>query len=88
VSRLAAVGEASVSELSEPFDMSLTGVAKHLGVLSRAGLVEQYKQGRVRRCRLAAAPLRDAHEWLGEYGRFWEGQMDSLAAYLGGPARD
>ncbi len=87
VRRLAA-GEASVSELSAPFDMTLTAVAKHLGVLSRAGLVEQYKQGRVRRCRLAAGPLRDAHDWLGEYGSFWEGQLDSLAAHLGGPAAD
>jgi DNA-binding transcriptional ArsR family regulator len=67
VRRLAA-GEASVTELSEPFDMTLTAVAKHLRVLSRAGLVEQYKQGRVRRCRLAAAPLREAHDWLSGYG--------------------
>ena len=87
VRRLAA-GDASVSELSEPFDMTLTAVAKHLGVLARAGLVEQRKEGRVRRCRLAPQALCAAHGWLGEYGRFWEGQLDSLAAHLGGPARD
>lgn len=81
-------GEASVSELSEPFAMTLTAVAKHLRVLSDAGLVEHRKQGRVRHCRLAADPLRDAHAWLGEYGRFWEGQLDSLAAHVGGPVRD
>jgi DNA-binding transcriptional ArsR family regulator len=81
-------GDASVSELAEPFDMTLTAVAKHLRVLSAAGLVEQHKEGRTRRCTLAAAPLRDAHDWLGEYGPFWEGQLDSLAAHLGGPARD
>lgn len=76
VGRLAQQGEASVSELSAPFDMTLTAVAKHLTVLERAGLVEQRKDGRVRRCRLAEA------------GRFWQGQLDSLAAHLGGPARD
>jgi DNA-binding transcriptional ArsR family regulator len=75
VGRLAE-GEASVSELSQPFDMTLTAVAKHLTVLERAGLVEQRKEGRVRRCRLAEA------------GRFWQGQLDSLAAHLGGRARD
>jgi DNA-binding transcriptional ArsR family regulator len=69
-------GEASVSELAQPFDMTLTAVAKHVTVLERAGLVEQRKEGRVRRCRLAEA------------GRFWQGQLDSLAAHLGGPARD
>jgi DNA-binding transcriptional ArsR family regulator len=87
VRRLAA-GEASVSELSEPFAMTLTAVAKHLRVLANAGIVEQRKEGRVRHCRLAAAPLRAAHDWLGEYGRFWEGRLDSLAAHVGGPARD
>jgi DNA-binding transcriptional ArsR family regulator len=87
VRRLAA-GEASVTQLSEPFEMTLTAVAKHLRVLADAGIVEQRKEGRVRRCRLAGGPLRDAHAWLGEYGSFWEGQLDSLAAHVGGPARD
>jgi DNA-binding transcriptional ArsR family regulator len=83
-----AEGEASVSELTEPFAMTMTAVAKHLQVLSDAGIVEQRKEGRVRRCRLAPEALRDAHSWLGEYGRFWQGQLDSLAAHVGGPARD
>jgi DNA-binding transcriptional ArsR family regulator len=87
VGRLAE-GEASVSELSEPFAMTMTAVAKHLRVLADAGIVEQRKEGRVRRCRLTAGALREAHSWLGEYGRFWEGQLDSLAAHVGGPARD
>jgi DNA-binding transcriptional ArsR family regulator len=59
VVRLAA-GDASVSELAEPFDVSLRGMAKHLRVLEHAGLVDQHKQGRVRRCRLRAAPMRFA----------------------------
>jgi DNA-binding transcriptional ArsR family regulator len=82
------VGEASVSELSEPFAMTLTAVAKHLRVLSDAGLVEHRKEGRVRHCRLAPGPLLDLHVWLGQYARFWEGQLDSLAAHVGGPAQD
>jgi DNA-binding transcriptional ArsR family regulator len=69
VRRLSA-GEASVSELSEPFAMTLTAVAKHLRVLADAGIVAQRKEGRVRRCRLAPSALRDAHAWLGEYGSF------------------
>ena len=87
VQRLAA-GEATVSQLSEPFAMTLTAVAKHLQVLSDAGLVEHRKEGRVRHCRLTAGPLREVHAWVGEYGRFWEGQLDSLAAHVSGPARD
>jgi len=87
VTRLAQ-GEASVSELTEPFAMTMTAVAKHLRVLSHAGIVEHRKEGRVRRCRLAGGALGQAHSWLGEYGRFWDGQMDSLAAHIGGPARD
>jgi DNA-binding transcriptional ArsR family regulator len=88
VRRLADGRRASVSELAAPFDMSLTAVSKHLRVLSDAGLVDQRKEGRVRRCRLTAAPLRHAHDWLGDLESFWEGQLDSLAAHLGGPAED
>ena len=87
VARLAQ-GEASVSELTEPFAMTMTAVAKHRRVLSQAGIVEHRKEGRVRRCRLAPEALREAHSWLGEYGRFWEGQLDSVAAHVGGPARN
>jgi len=81
VTRLAE-GEASVSELAEPFDVSLPAVTKHLRVLERAGLLEHHKQGRVRRCRLVASPLRDADDWLGRYRRFWETRLGSLSAHL------
>jgi DNA-binding transcriptional ArsR family regulator len=87
VARLAE-GEASVSQLSEPFAMSLPAVAKHLRVLADAGLVEQRKEGRTRWCRLAPLPLRDVQDWVGDYSRFWEGQLDSLAAHVHGPAGD
>ena len=75
-------GEASVSELAEPFEMSLPAVSKHLGVLEGAGLVVREKEGRVRHCRLVAEPMQDALEWIARYGRFWEEQFDSLAQYL------
>jgi DNA-binding transcriptional ArsR family regulator len=87
VARLAE-GEASVSQLSEPFEMSLPAVAKHLRVLSEAGLVEQRKEGRTRWCRLVALPLRDVRDWVSDYSGFWEGQLDSLAAHVHGPASD
>jgi DNA-binding transcriptional ArsR family regulator len=75
-------GEASVSELAEPFDVSLPAVTKHLAVLERAGLLEHHKRGRVRHCRLVAAPLGLADEWLGTYRVFWERRLDSLATHL------
>jgi DNA-binding transcriptional ArsR family regulator len=82
VTRLADDGEASVSQLAEPFDVSLPAVTKHIRVLERAGLVEHHKQGRVRRCRLVASPLRDADDWLRRYRRFWETRLDSLSDHL------
>jgi DNA-binding transcriptional ArsR family regulator len=81
VVRLAA-GDASVSELAEPFGVSLPGMAKHLRVLEHAGLVDQHKQGRVRRCRLRAAPMRFAEEWLSSYRVFWEDRLESLAMHF------
>jgi DNA-binding transcriptional ArsR family regulator len=86
--RQLSAGEASVSELAAPLEMSLNAIAKHLAVLSSAGLIEARKEGRVRRCQLVPGPLRVAQAWLGDYGAFWEQQFDSLAAHLGGPARD
>jgi DNA-binding transcriptional ArsR family regulator len=83
-----AVSDASVSELADPLSMSLNAIAKHLAVLSSAGLIEQRKEGRVRRCHLRPGPLRVANAWLGDYGDFWEDQFDSLAGHLGGPAGD
>jgi DNA-binding transcriptional ArsR family regulator len=75
-------GEASVSELAAPFDVSLPAVTKHLAVLERAGLLEHHKRGRVRRCRLDPAPMRVADDWLSTYRVFWERRLDSLAEHL------
>lgn len=77
-----AEGEASVSELAAPFDVSLPAVTKHLAVLERAGLLEHRKQGRVRRCRLVASPLKVADDWLSTYRVFWDRRLDSLAEHL------
>ena len=81
VNRLAD-GEASISTLAQPFEMSLPAVVKHVRILERAGLVEHEKVGRERRCRLVAAPLRDADEWLVRYRTFWQSQLGSLHRYL------
>ena len=77
-----ALGEASVGELAEPFDISLPAVSKHLRVLEEAGFLNREKHGRVHRCRLDAAPMQSASDWIEVYRRFWEGQLDSLARYL------
>ena len=75
-------GEAPLSDLAEPFEMSLTAVSKHVHVLSDAGLVSVTKRGRTRYCRLEAAPMKDAAQWLDDYRDFWEGQFEALARYL------
>jgi DNA-binding transcriptional ArsR family regulator len=75
-------GQASVSALATPYGMSLPAVMKHLRVLEHAGLVKQKKKGRVRHCRLAARPLKEAEAWLSQYRLFWENQLDALARYL------
>jgi DNA-binding transcriptional ArsR family regulator len=75
-------GESSVTELASKFDISLPGVAKHLRVLEGAGLMRSTKQGRVRRCRLAPGPMKDAADWLRRCQQFWEDQLDALEAYL------
>jgi DNA-binding transcriptional ArsR family regulator len=75
-------GEATVTELAEPFPISLQAVSKHLKVLERAGLITQTRSSRWRPCRLAAAPLEDATAWLASYRRFWEASFDSLDAHL------
>ncbi|MEQ8229947.1 MAG: metalloregulator ArsR/SmtB family transcription factor [Rhodospirillales bacterium] len=77
-----ALGEASVSELSEPFDMSLPAVSKHLKVLERAGLIERGRQAQWRPCRLNGAGLKPAFDWVEQYRRFWEQSFDRLEAYL------
>jgi DNA-binding transcriptional ArsR family regulator len=81
LARLAA-GEASVNELAEPFEMSLPGVSKHLKVLERAGLISRSRVAQSRPCRLEAAPLREAADWVESYRRFWEGSLDRLEDYL------
>jgi DNA-binding transcriptional ArsR family regulator len=81
LARLAS-GEASVTELAEPFDMSLPAVSKHLKVLERAGLIARNREAQWRRCRLDAAPLRTAADWLDLYREFWEERLDRLEAYL------
>jgi DNA-binding transcriptional ArsR family regulator len=77
-----ATGEASVTELAKPYDMSLPAVSKHLRVLESAGLVARSKDGRVHRCRLEAAPMKSAADWIAHYRQFWEAQLDSLQRYL------
>jgi DNA-binding transcriptional ArsR family regulator len=81
LARLAA-GEASVTALAEPFDMSLPAVSKHLKVLQRAGLIVRGREAQWRPCRLEAGPLKDAADWLEHYRRFWEQSLDRLEEYL------
>ena len=75
-------GEATVGELARPFRVSRPAISKHLRVLERAGLVQRERDGRVSRCELDAAPLREADAWVERYRVFWEGRLDSLARYV------
>ncbi len=75
-------GEVSVTELAEPFAMSLPAVSKHLKVLERAGLITRGREAQWRPCRLEAGPLKDAADWLEHYRRFWEESFDRLDDYL------
>jgi DNA-binding transcriptional ArsR family regulator len=75
-------GEATLSEVADPFDMSLTAVSKHVRLLSDAGLVTVTKRGRTRYCRLEAAPMREAVDWLNAYQKFWDDQFAALANYV------
>ena len=81
LARLAA-GEASVTELAEPFEMSLPAVSKHLKVLERAGLVARGRERQWRPARLEARPLKEVAEWTQAYRRFWEESYDRLDEYL------
>lgn len=76
------LGEASVSELAEPFEMSMPAVSKHLKVLERAGLITRGREAQWRPCRLDAGPLRDVAGWLEGYRQFWDASLDKLDAYL------
>ena len=76
-------GEFLVSELAEPFDISLQAVSKHIQVLVKAGLIVQERTGRVSRCRLDAGPIYQAAVWINRYSRYWQAQFDTLAVWLG-----
>ena len=76
------LGETSVGELAEPFDMSLPAISKHLKVLERAGLIARGRDAQRRPCRLAAAPLHEISDWVATYRQFWEQRLDRLEAYL------
>jgi DNA-binding transcriptional ArsR family regulator len=73
-------GEATVTELAEPFDVSLPAISRHLRVLENANLLARQKDGRHYRCRLVEDPLKDAMAWIVHYGAFWEERLDSLEA--------
>jgi DNA-binding transcriptional ArsR family regulator len=85
--RLAA-GERSVTELAKPFKISLPAVTKHLKVLQRAGLISQGREAQRRPCKLEAAPLKDAADWVEQYRGFWDERLDRLEDYLREVQRD
>lgn len=82
LARLAS-GEASVTELAEPFAVSLPAISKHLKVLERAGLIVRGRDAQWRPCKLQPRPLKHAADWLDHYRVFWEGSLDRLEVYLG-----
>jgi DNA-binding transcriptional ArsR family regulator len=75
-------GECSVTELAEPFDMSLPAVSKHLRVLERAGLISRGRDAQWRPCRIEAAPLKQVADWTARYRHVWEARLDRLDDYL------
>ena len=81
LARLAS-GEASVTELAKPFDMSMPAISKHLKVLERASLIARGRDAQWRPCRLRAAPLKDVADWVEHYRKFWEESFDRLDEYL------
>ena len=82
LARLSA-GEATVTELAEPYDMSMAAVSKHLKVLEHAGLVSRGRQAQWRPVKLEAGPLHDLASWLENYRRFWDESLERLDDYLG-----
>lgn len=76
------LGETSVTELAEPFDMSLPAISKHLKVLERAGLITRGREAQWRPCKLDPGPLKETAEWIEYYRRFWEQSLDRLEDYL------
>lgn len=81
IARLA-LGETSVTELAEPFDMSMPAVSKHLKVLERAGLISRGREAQWRPCRIEPAALKNVDDWLERYREFWEASLDRLGDYL------
>jgi DNA-binding transcriptional ArsR family regulator len=81
LARLAS-GEASVSELAEPFEISAPAVTKHLKVLERAGLISRSRQAQWRPCKLEAKPLQEVSDWVEQYRQLWEARLDRLEDYL------
>lgn len=77
-----ALGETSVTELAEPFEMSMPAISKHLKVLERAGLITRGREAQWRPCRLEAGPLKDIAGWVEHYRKFWEDSFDRLDDYL------
>lgn len=77
-----ALGEATVNELAEPFDLSLPAISKHLKVLESAGFVARSRNAQFRPCRLDPAPLKDVAGWIDRYRRFWDDSFDQLDNYL------
>jgi DNA-binding transcriptional ArsR family regulator len=75
-------GEATVTEIAAPFEMTLPAVSKHLKVLERAGLIARGREAQWRPCKLQPQPLKEVANWVGEYRTFWEERFDRLDAYL------
>jgi len=82
-----ALGDASVGDLAEPFRVSRPAISKHLRVLERAGLVRREREGRVSRCGLDAAAMRDAAEWIEQYKAFWTNRLGDLKRYIEEPMK-
>jgi DNA-binding transcriptional ArsR family regulator len=82
VARLAAEGEVTVTELAQPFAMSLPAISRHLKVLERAGLIARGRDAQRRPCRLRPAPLRCVSAWLDQYRKLWDERLDRLDSYL------
>lgn len=75
-------GEKTVSDLAEPFDMTMPAITKHLKVLEKAKLIERSREAQYRPCRLQPAPLKDVDEWMDQYRKFWQASFDRLDDYL------
>ena len=88
LTRLATRGSASVSDLAEPFDVSLMAMSKHLKVMGEAGLIRREKDGRVHRCSFDPSSIEVASTWIEEHRKFWTQRLDLLAAFLERPGTD